>query len=198
MCNCEVLPMTTVMPNSIGVYPDGKPVYYDPEKAAEAKIEKLKKLTEDVKTEASKPKDIVTVSYAPDYIKEHTKPLEFSPDRDTVELGNAGDKIIDIRKPDDDYDINNNEQKILSANIGASVGKVKVPPQIQDALVDVVVGLIKDYGAKAVLALFSAIATKVVGFGQKPEKVDADTEQKPTDYVVNTPQAEEPEMEEVA
>lgn len=190
--------MTTVMPNSIGVYPDGKPVYYDPEKAAEAKIEKLKKLTEDVKTEASKPKDIVTVSYAPDYIKERTKPLEFSPDRDTVELGNAGDKIIDIRKPDDDYDINNNEQKILSANIGASVGKVKVPPQIQDALIDVVVGLIKDYGAKAVLSLFSAIATKVIGFGNKPEKADVDTEQKPTDYVVNTPQAEEPEMEEVA
>ena len=113
MCNCEVLPMTTVMPNSIGVYPDGKPVYYDPEKAAEAKIEKLKKLTEDVKTEASKPKDIVTVSYASDYIKERTKPLEFSPDRDTVELGNAGDKIIDIRKPDDDYDINNNEMKTM-------------------------------------------------------------------------------------
>ena len=188
--------MTTVMPNSIGNYPDGKPVYYDPEKAAEAKIEKLKKLTEDVKTEASKPKDIVTVSYAPDYIKERTKPLEFSPDRDTVELGNAGDKIIDIRKPDDDYAINN--EQIQLSNVGATMGRVKVPPQIQDALVDVVVGLIKDYGAKAVLSLFSAIATKVIGFGHKPEKADVDTEQKPTDYVVNTPQAETPEMEEVA
>ena len=188
--------MTTVMPNSIGNYPDGKPVYYDPEKAAEAKIEKLKKLTEDVKTEASKPKDIVTVSYAPDYIKERNKPLEYSPDRDTVELGNAGDKIIDIRKPDDDYDINN--EQIQLSNVGATMGRVKVPPQIQDALVDVVVGLIKDYGAKAVLSLFSAIATKVIGFGNKPEKADVDTEQKPTDYVVNTPQAEEPEMEEVA
>ena len=188
--------MTTVMPNSIGVYPDGKPVYYDPEKATEAKIEKLKQLTEDVKTEASKPKDIITVSYAPDYIKERTKPLEFSPDKDTVELGNAGDKIIDIRKPDDDYAINNEQMQL--SNIGASMGKVKVPPQIQDALVDVVVGLIKDYGAKAVLSLFSAIATKVIGFGNKPEKADVDTEQKPTDYVVNTSQVEEPEMEEVA
>lgn len=188
--------MTTVMPNSIGNYPDGKPVYYDPEKATEAKIEKLKKLTEDVKTESSKPKDIVTVSYAPDYIKERTKPLEFSPDRDTVELGNAGDKIIDIRKPDDDYAINN--EQIQLSNVGATMGRVKVPPQIQDALVDVVVGLIKDYGAKAVLSLFSAIATKVIGFGNKSEKADVDTKQKPTDYVVNTPQAEEPEMEEVA
>ena len=189
--------MTTVMPNSIGVYPDGKPVYYDPEKAAEAKIEKLKKLTEDVKTEASKPKDIVTVSYASDYIKERTKPLEFSPDRDTVELGNAGDKIIDIRKPDDNDGIYNNEPKELY-NLGTSVGKVKVPPQIQDAMIDVVVGLIKDYGAKAVLSLFSAVAAKAMGFGKKPENTGVENQQNQQNNLDNNSQAEEPAMDKVA
>ena len=196
MCNCEVLPMTTVMPNTIGNYPDGKPVYYDPDKTNEVKLQKLKQLTNDVKTANTVP-DGITVSYAPDYIKERNKPLEYSPDKDTVELGNTGDKIIDIRKPDDNDGIYNNEPKELY-NLGTSVGKVKVPPQIQDAMIDVVVGLIKDYGAKAVLSLFSAVAAKAMGFGKKPENTGVENQQNQQNNLDNNSQAEEPAMDKVA
>lgn len=188
--------MTTVMPNTIGNYPDGKPVYYDPDKANEVKLQKLKQLTNDVKTANTVP-DGITVSYAPDYIKERNKPLEYSPDKDTVELGNTGDKIIDIRKPDDNDGIYNNEPKELY-NLGTSVGKVKVPPQIQDAMIDVVVGLIKDYGAKAVLSLFSAVAAKAMGFGKKPENTSVENQQNQQNNIDNNSQAEEPAMDKVA
>ena len=196
MCNCEVLLMTSIIPNGVGNYPDGKPVYYDPDKANEAKLQKLKQLTDDIKTANTVP-DGITVSYAPDYIKEKSKPLEYSPDKDTVELGNTGDKIIDIKKPDDNDEINNNEPKELYS-LGSSVGKVKVPPQIQDAMIDVVVGLIKDYGAKAVLSLFSAVAAKAMGFGKKPENTGVETQQTQQNNLDNNSQAEEPVMDKVA
>ncbi len=196
MCNCEEPTMTTIMPNTIGNYPDGKPVYYDPDKANEVKLQKLKQLTNDVKTANTVP-DGITVSYTPDYIKERNKPLEYSPDKDTVELGNTGDKIIDIRKPDDNDGIYNNEPKELY-NLGTSVGKVKVPPQIQDAMIDVVVGLIKDYGAKAVLSLFSAVAAKAMGFGKKPENTGVENQQNQQNNLDNNSQAKEPAMDKVA
>lgn len=188
--------MTSIIPNGISNYPDGKPVYYDPDKANEAKLQKLKQLTDDVKTGNTVP-DGITVSYAPDYIKGKNKPLEYSPDKDTVELGNTGDKIIDIKKTDDDNEINNNEPRELY-NLGTSVGKVKVPPQIQDAMIDVVVGLIKDYGAKAVLSLFSAVAAKAMGFGKKPENTGVETQQTQQNNLDNNSQAEEPVMDKVA
>lgn len=236
--NCEVLLMTSIMPNTIGNYPDGRPVYFDPEKAAEKRKAIANDLAEKAKAEGKKPpitisfapeleglpymddrgimsknSGNVTVSYAPDYIKEKSKPLENSPDKDTVELGSYGDKIIDIRKPEDD-------EVYGAPQMHALIGEAKIDPKkipeyiaiatsivkaidqlwdVGNGLVDKIVDSFKPKN-DAERAVLKSIVMASIDSNKESENAHDDIQQKPMDITEHNPeaQANKPSFDKVA
>lgn len=77
--------------NRIGVYPDGSPVVYSPEKAAEKRKEIAERLKTQLEAQGKDTKNL-TISYAPELEPENNidrlPSLERSPDADEVILAN--------------------------------------------------------------------------------------------------------------
>lgn len=135
----------------IGVYPDGSPVVYSPEKAAE----KRKEIAERIKAQLEaqgKDASNLRVNFAPE-----------------LEPENNIDRIPSLeRSPETD--------KFYSAEPAMLAASIKIPPKVQDAAEDVLVDLIKKYGPEALIFLITAGWNKIFGGNkeaansQKPEK----------------------------
>ena len=180
MKDVSMMPVVTM--SRIGVYPDGSPVVYDPEKAAEKRKEIAEKLAEQCMAEGKKPpltisfapelegrgrmdragfkpdgtpaKPPVTISYAPDLIR--------SPKDDMVEIGNNSR-----------IGINGSNQPVMLASVSPKDAMAWI------AVFDALGGLVEKYGAEAIDFFIDR-------FGQKPEK---EPDKQPTNDV--TPSYEE-------
>lgn len=136
--------------NRIGVYPDGSPVVYSPEKAAE----KRKEIAERIKAQLEaqgKDASNLRVNFAPE-----------------LEPENNIDRIPSLeRSPETDMFYS--ADPMLAASI-------KIPPKVQDAAEDVLVDLIKKYGPEVLIFLINTGCNKIFGGNkeaansQKPEK----------------------------
>lgn len=137
----------TIMPMArIGVYPDGSPVVYDPEKAAAKRAEIAEKLREEKGIEIGKP---LFISYTPELENDYVR----SPETDTVELGNVNmderaAKLMLIKQ---------NELKAL-----------KIPPKVTDAAIDLLVDIINKYGVEVAVFLITSGWNAL--FGESKEK----------------------------
>lgn len=131
----------------IGVYPDGSPVVYDPEKAAAKRAEIAEQLAEKCRAEGKKPP--LTISFAPE--------LEGNGRIDRAGFRPDGSEIPEYfkkpleRNPETD-EVNLNFQNENKAMLAASI---KIPPKVSDAATDVLVDVIKRYGVEAAVFLIT-------------------------------------------
>lgn len=134
--------------NRIGVYPDGSPVVYDPEKAAAKRAEIAAKIAEQCRADGRKPPMFINFapevesngrmdragyrpdgSEIPDYFK---NPLERNPEVDELNLN---------------FKQYNDDPKLYAS--------MKIPPKVTDAATDVIVDIIKKYGVEVAVFLIT-------------------------------------------
>lgn len=145
MKDVSMMPVVTM--SRIGVYPDGSPVVYDPEKAAAKRAEIAAKIAEQCRAEGRKPP--MFIHFAPE--------LENNGRMDRAGYRPDGSKIPEYfknpleRNPEVD-ELNLNFKEYNDPMLAASM---KLPPKVTDAATDVIVDIIKKYGVEAAVFLIT-------------------------------------------
>ena len=146
MKDVSMMPVVTM--SRIGVYPDGSPVVYDPEKAAAKRAEIAAKIAEQCRAEGRKPP--MFIHFAPE--------LESNGRIDRMGYRPDGSEIPEYfknpleRNPEVD-ELNLNFKQYNDPMLAASI---KIPPKVTDAATDVIVDVIKKYGVETAVFLITA------------------------------------------